>query len=72
MADEIEAFQSTPPARGATVTPRRNSVLPLFQSTPPARGATWNVGVNLIREMFQSTPPARGATRRAARQRGLA
>ena len=34
-------FQSTPPARGATLEPEigKNCVL-LFQSTPPARGAT--------------------------------
>ena len=34
------AFQSTPPARGATSTPTRWTTGWSFQSTPPARGAT--------------------------------
>ena len=34
------AFQSTPPARGATMTPSQASLFVIFQSTPPARGAT--------------------------------
>ena len=34
------AFQSTPPARGATAENGSNNGLKLFQSTPPARGAT--------------------------------
>ena len=33
-------FQSTPPARGATVQQKPVVIDPLFQSTPPARGAT--------------------------------
>ena len=33
-------FQSTPPARGATASVPRRSLMPPFQSTPPARGAT--------------------------------
>ena len=34
-------FQSTPPARGATITSLVNCLVSsLFQSTPPARGAT--------------------------------
>ena len=33
-------FQSTPPARGATMTQSAKLTGPLFQSTPPARGAT--------------------------------
>ena len=33
-------FQSTPPARGATVSMVPPSRLIRFQSTPPARGAT--------------------------------
>ena len=39
------AFQSTPPARGATVWKRDGVATALFQSTPPARGAT--DGLNL-------------------------
>ena len=34
------SFQSTPPARGATVAPVKPSAHCGFQSTPPARGAT--------------------------------
>ena len=33
-------FQSTPPARGATLFLRLTLSLGIFQSTPPARGAT--------------------------------
>ena len=57
------AFQSTPPARGATPRIARIALrYRLFQSTPPARGAT-AVGGNWMEAWtFQSTPPARGAT----------
>ena len=34
------AFQSTPPARGATLLTEYEAATGLFQSTPPARGAT--------------------------------
>ena len=34
------SFQSTPPARGATILARSQMRDNLFQSTPPARGAT--------------------------------
>ena len=37
-------FQSTPPARGATVYGNTPIATNEFQSTPPARGATCNVG----------------------------
>ena len=33
-------FQSTPPARGATIIFRTGIGIHKFQSTPPARGAT--------------------------------
>ena len=33
-------FQSTPPARGATVDYPNAFIKEVFQSTPPARGAT--------------------------------
>ena len=45
-------FQSTPPARGATVQQPVQPVQPVFQSTPPARGATammydWTLPVDI-------------------------
>jgi len=56
-------FQSTPPARGATIRPTgREGCNPIFQSTPPARGATIHGVDRNFRRRFQSTPPARGAT----------
>ena len=57
-------FQSTPPARGATMLDRYClNKYKMFQSTPPARGATLSHGVfSSVRSRFQSTPPARGAT----------
>ena len=37
----VHKFQSTPPARGATLSrPLALTPMPIFQSTPPARGAT--------------------------------
>ena len=59
-------FQSTPPARGATLT--RSGLSPglRFQSTPPARGATLIDADISNLSAFQSTPPARGATERSA------
>ena len=35
-------FQSTPPARGATVFVNLGNITTTFQSTPPARGATFD------------------------------
>ena len=60
------AFQSTPPARGATGRPVMTSSRVIFQSTPPARGATSDGGRRSRPPIFQSTPPARGATGRDA------
>ena len=57
-----KAFQSTPPARGATTGRSRRDFADEFQSTPPARGATWGYKARPSYELFQSTPPARGAT----------
>ena len=55
-------FQSTLPARGATLPFIGSSCTGRFQSTLPARGATGG-GVLLVSlEIFQSTLPARGAT----------
>ena len=56
------AFQSTPPARGATIGYAEEQSPTLFQSTPPARGATIIRRRSRSRRGFQSTPPARGAT----------
>ena len=59
----FHVFQSTPPARGATL---RVFVIAKhivrFQSTPPARGATYRPIREAYANQFQSTPPARGAT----------
>ena len=60
----IILFQSTLPARGATLTscPPTEAPKP-FQSTLPARGATASMTVSArIYFLFQSTLPARGAT----------
>ena len=62
LVDHEEAFQSTPPARGATTAPHMLRCFWQFQSTPPARGATGGIAVKEIFRGFQSTPPARGAT----------
>ena len=58
-----ETFQSTHPARGATVhlVGRLLSLLE-FQSTHPARGATGAYYYGCYIQKFQSTHPARGAT----------
>ena len=57
-----DKFQSTPPARGATVLYDWLSFTSKFQSTPPARGATSIPSPATMIFRFQSTPPARGAT----------
>ena len=42
MTKELAIFQSTPPARGATLQGKKvRWSWNKFQSTPPARGATW-------------------------------
>ena len=44
MSQPVQQFQSTPPARGATILGSNSWNFLLFQSTPPARGATyWGV-----------------------------
>ena len=60
------AFQSTRPARGATLLQTGlSSISNRFQSTRPARGATGTSSLlGHFRHPFQSTRPARGATRR--------
>ena len=55
-------FQSTLPARGATLTVAIPSGHFLFQSTLPARGATLSSSRRVVSISFQSTLPARGAT----------
>ena len=55
-------FQSTLPARGATMNGFRKTDEGIFQSTLPARGATSQpLWLSQLRQ-FQSTLPARGAT----------
>ena len=58
---QTPAFQSTPPARGAT----RNSILSLlfpnlFQSTPPARGATLPLGRRGVQVWISIHAPREG------------
>ena len=63
MSNIDKQFQSTPPARGATVPiTRLIAGTQKFQSTPPARGATNYTSLFIVCRVFQSTPPARGAT----------
>ena len=57
-----QQFQSTLPARGATLFVNSGYLVALFQSTLPARGATSRRTTPPPRTRFQSTPPARGAT----------
>ena len=60
-------FQSTPPARGATVECTGAFTLTLFQSTPPARGATYRRvrGLRACRVSIHA-PRAGGDSLRAA------
>ena len=60
----LNPFQSTLPARGATLVACYTDIeRELFQSTLPARGAT-SCGIHSpANHTFQSTLPARGATR---------
>ena len=55
-------FQSTLPARGATMKILLMETHKGFQSTLPARGATWCAENAPSCVEFQSTLPARGAT----------
>ena len=65
-------FQSTLPARGATLSEFEVYAKLLFQSTLPARGATHAPCASFCHiEPFQSTLPARGATDIYTRRAGL-
>ena len=56
-------FQSTLPARGATISAAQAGAMYAFQSTLPARGATDGYYCEVAPTgTFQSTLPARGAT----------
>ena len=58
-----ERFQSTPPARGATVLRSRDSVRALISIHAPREGGDINSTQGIATLLpFQSTPPARGAT----------
>ena len=61
-AVQATEFQSTLPARGATMHRRQKWISNQFQSTLPARGATLVSAATRFRRKFQSTLPARGAT----------
>ena len=68
---EENAFQSTRPSRGATVSDRgREEQLRIFQSTRPSRGATVSVDEKVGRILFQSTRPSRGATSEGSKVAG--
>ena len=60
--DVENKFQSTLPARGATVRVADRQESKIFQSTLPARGATITDCLSRTTSRFQSTLPARGAT----------
>ena len=53
-------FQSTPPARGATISLGNSPVSSLFQSTPPARGATPQYGWTLTEPSISIHAPREG------------
>ena len=57
-------FQSTPPARGATLIPPRVELLFRISIHAPREGGDLDVRAlkSSIHSIFQSTPPARGAT----------
>ena len=64
ISSQLSQFQSTLPARGATLLVNGLWHDQIFQSTLPARGATLVACyTDIERELFQSTLPARGATR---------
>ena len=54
------AFQSTPPARGATGEILIDCGVPIFQSTPPARGATAGSGSTLRAAYISIHAPREG------------
>ena len=59
-------FQSTPPARGATVTDAVNNINldGISIHAPREGGDPCPLAILVCTETFQSTPPARGATKR--------
>ena len=58
------AFQSTPPARGATILDTHlGSGSSNFNPRPPRGGRHLTDEYERKEEKFQSTPPARGATK---------
>ena len=60
---QIDSFQSTPPARGATVQPQEDhEVHGNFNPRPPRGGRLRDSMRCEFCDIFQSTPPARGAT----------
>ena len=60
---DCQVFQSTPPARGATIRLCAGVLGVQFQSTPPARGATLCFRhLQRRHRHFNPRPPARGAT----------
>ena len=62
LNQKFPIFQSTLPARGATLLFIRPMWISEFQSTLPARGATSDLETAISKFQFQSTLPARGAT----------
>ena len=64
ISSQLSQFQSTLPARGATLLVNGLWHDQIFQSTLPARGATQRPARAASRQQFQPTLPARGATRR--------
>ena len=60
----ISAFQSTPPARGATLHTRQRQRFSIlhFNPRPPRGGRRCQIPTPARITLFQSTPPARGAT----------
>ena len=58
---EAEKFQSTLPARGATLTSICLKSPASFQSTLPARGATWGVWVTAYARMISIHAPRTGS-----------
>ena len=61
--NRLSAFQSTPPARGATsCRPQLHPTSSNFNPRPPRGGRRNPARQDRLRKRFQSTPPARGAT----------
>ena len=56
-------FQSTPPARGATLQTRTINVPEGISIHAPRKGSDFDLSTGICEDvLFQSTPPARGAT----------